>query len=577
MTQVGKFLRSTTVRTLLKKALATLGPGCAMAVVRDGKTVICEPQESAADFDTRKPDAEVGLDTAENISLKVLCSTSIEAACSCAELAAYSIDQLHAMETARRSIADEALNKYRELALLHRSVPRFNTSLRLHDVVGALLNECSRESHPGEMGVIYLNATKSTTPVPSRSFGFRDKQMLHTLCHSQIFNDVMERGRAEIVNDVQKDPRWDDSITEIRALLAIPLISPNRVEGLLLLASRKPGIFQAAHQKHLTTMASVAGISLSNAVHFEETRILMDAILQALAEAIDSRDPFTAGHSRRVAQLAAAFANTISQNTDTFPEVQFSENEIREIYYAGILHDIGKIGIREEVLTKDSRLPQKTLEIIRARMELIDSPDLDKDAVFAQLNDLNKAMTPSDDDLLLVDKLGGIFCSANGRDLPLIYEDEAACLSLSYGNLTAEERDEIQRHPAESERILQHIPVSNEFTDLLTIIRQHHERMDGSGYPDGLPGDDLLLQSRLMAIVDIYDAVTQERHYKPALSSEEAVKILMAEANSGKLDRRMAVFFAENLNTIERMADSFRGGRSFLYEAATQLALHRQN
>lgn len=576
MTQVGKFLRSSMVRTLLKKALATLEPGSAMAITRNGELAICEPQDRADAFAAKDCGHSTPLSVAEDTILKIHCSDAKTAA-GCADFAAYSIEQLYSMESARRSIADEALNKYRELALLHRSVPRFNTSLRLHDVVRALLNECSRETHPGEMGVIYLNGPKDSPPVPSRSFGFSDKRVLDSLCHSKIFHDVMERGRAEIINDLAKDPRWDQQIEGIRALLVIPLISPNRFEGLLMLASREAGVFQAAHQKHLTTMASVAGISLSNAVHFEETRILMDAILQALAEAIDSRDRFTAGHSRRVAQLAAAFANTLSQDTTAYPDIQFSENEIREVYYAGILHDIGKIGIREEVLTKDSRLPQKTLEIIRARMELVDTGELDKQEIFERLVQLNNAMSPSEEDLGLLDKLGGMYCSGDGFKMPLLHEDESACLSLSYGNLTREERDEIERHPAESERILQHIPVGNEFTALLTIIRQHHERMDGSGYPDGISGEEILLQSRLMSIVDIYDAVTQERHYKPALSREEAINIIMAEAEAGKLDRRMAGFFAENIDKIERLADTFRGGRSFLYEAATQMAMQRQH
>lgn len=560
MIHVAKLLRSSPVRGLLEKTLAALDGASSLKVSLDGATVAVFPPSPDDTLEKRGAPLHVQLSKYPAVSLE--CTPTIsQAALPILTLCATSLDELISLEKARRSIADEALNKYRELALLHRSVPRFNTSLRLHDVVGSLLNECRSDTHPGEMGVIYLNTPKQATPRAARSFGFSATKNLDRLIRSSLFDDILRRGRPEIIDDIRQDSRWSEDIEGIRSLLAIPMVSPNRCEGLLILASRDQGVFQSAHQKHLSTMASVAAIAVSNAFHFEETRVLMDAMLQALAEAIDSRDPFTAGHSRRVAQLAAAFANAISFDTMTFPDITFSETEIREIYYAGILHDVGKIGIREEVLTKDSRLPEKTLDIIRSRMELLHDADFDKDEVFERLRQLNTAMTPSDDDLHLLGKLGELACSNNGTSLPLLYPDECASLALPYGNLTDGERSEIERHPAESERILQHIPVGNEFSNLLTIIRQHHERMDGSGYPDGLSGDALLLQSRLMAIVDIYDAITQERHYKKAMSSKEAVRIISLEASAGKLDERLAGFFVQQVDSIEQLADSYHVGR----------------
>jgi len=146
----------------------------------------------------------------------------------------------------------------------------------------------------------------------------------------------------------------------------------------------------------------------------------------------------------------------------------------------------------------------------------------------------------------------------NGTSMRYLYDDELENLLLSYGNLTRDERREIERHPAESERILQHIPMQEGYGDLLTVIRQHHERMDGSGYPDGLKGDEILLQSRLMAIVDIYDAVTQERHYKPAYTRSEAMKILGREVEEGKLDRELTRFFLDNIENIEMLSEQVK-------------------
>lgn len=558
MTHIAKFLRTVPVRRLLEKARQSLGDGV-LSVSRNGDAQCVVPQGAPppdpADSSVLTFEAEAPA------GLCMLCQPGAfppENAAAVLELALESLTQLVELELARRSLADEALNKYRELALLHRSVPRFNTSLRLNDVVRALLNECRRESLPGESCAIFLNNPGKDMRGAVRSFGRLSWADLKTLRGSTLFSDVIGKARPEIINDLAHDERWDVSLSSIGSLMAVPLVSPNRCEGMLILASSETGVFQAAHRKHLATMASVAGTSLSNAFHFEETQILMDAMLQALAEAIDSRDPFTAGHSRRVAQLAAAFAREVGRDTRDFPDIALAEHEIREVYYAGILHDVGKIGIREEVLTKDSRLPAKTMDIIRARMELFDEyGEFDREDVFRRLNELNQAMTPSAEQLELVEKLGEMCRRSESRELPLLYSDECACLTLPYGNLTESERSEIERHSAESERILNHIPLGRGFPNLLNIIRQHHERLDGSGYPDGLRGGDILFQSRLLAVVDVFDAVTQERHYKPAMTTAEAVRILRLEAESGKLDMRLVDFFVENVESIERQADRF--------------------
>jgi HD-GYP domain-containing protein (c-di-GMP phosphodiesterase class II) len=158
------------------------------------------------------------------------------------------------------------------------------------------------------------------------------------------------------------------------------------------------------------------------------------------------------------------------------------------------------------------------------------------------------AMTPDPADLDYVRQLGAQSWSAGRERLPLLHDDELDALLLEYGNLTHDERKEIQRHPAESERILQHIPLHEGYANMLTIIRQHHERMDR------LSGEEILVQSRIMAIVDIYDAVTQERHYKPAFTRSEAIRILDGEAEQGKLDRELVDFFRANVARVEALS-----------------------
>ncbi len=564
MTSLKKVIRPGLMRHFLLQASRLAGRGCAVAVLVDGEVAAAAGADDLMDFTPGSPglfvmDLEPGDGSVGQLALRVSALSGIdsEQVDRILEFMAFTLQGFMDMEAARRSIADEALAKYRELALLHRSVSQFNTSLSLRDVVRSLLNECRRGDYPGEMGAVFLNDPATGEFRLTDHFGFPDLHTLARIKDSILFRETVENCKGDIANDLSLDERWDRSVAGLSALLIAPIASPNRCEGILLLGAGEPGVYKSFHQKSLSTMASVAGISVSNAFNFEGSRTLMDSILQALAEAIDSRDPFTAGHSRRVAQLAVAFALAMSNDNAVFSHVRFSESDIREIYYAGILHDIGKIGIKEDVLTKDTRLPAKLIEVIRARLELFGhTTGFEWQEAFDRLDEINRVMSPSQEQLDFVRSIGGRSWRINGSKYPLLHEDERDCLMLPYGNLTPDERLEIQRHPAESERILQHIPMREGLGNMLTIIRQHHERMDGSGYPDGLTEGDILLQSRMMAIVDIYDAITQERHYKPAASRKEALNILAEDSANGKLDAALVEFFIAHVQQIEQMADT---------------------
>lgn len=539
------------------------GDRCSLAISFEGEVVIVEGQAAADAFVEDAPGVSsvpIRFDEAHSGRLFILAGEPREQE-ECAKylnFLSYSIQELVDMEYARRSIAEEALAKYRELALFHRSVPNINTSLHMRDVVNALIDECRLENYPGELGMIFLLEPSRKVFRLAVQFGFPFGTYLQPMADSFLFQEVACSGRGEIVNNLEMEDRWDNELPGLGSMILIPINSPNRCEGLLILASRSTGVFEAAHRRSLTTLASVAGISVSNSFNFEGIQKLMDALLQALAEAIDSRDPYTAGHSERVAHLAVAFGHSLNE-AGGYQGRLLSDDELREIYYAGILHDVGKIGIKEDVLTKRTRLPERRMEVVKARFQLLGQfDDFDWGQAFEQLCAVNKAMVPEASALDYVRKLGTRVMRRNGTSMRYLYDDELENLLLSYGNLTRDERREIERHPAESERILQHIPMQEGYGDLLTVIRQHHERMDGSGYPDGLKGDEILLQSRLMAIVDIYDAVTQERHYKPAYTRSEAMKILGREVEEGKLDRELTRFFLDNIENIEMLSEQVK-------------------
>ncbi|WP_027721511.1 HD domain-containing phosphohydrolase [Maridesulfovibrio zosterae] len=472
------------------------------------------------------------------------------------ELTAFSISNYIESEYARRLIGEETLSKYRELSLLHRSIVELNNSLRLKDVIRALTNECRTSPLPADMGVVYLPEEAGFSIFDS--FGASDPEIFELLVGCSLFEEVISNLRGEIINDIKIDSRCNQNLPDtIKSLLIMPIPSPNVCEGVLVLTSCNINAFNAAHLRHAATLSSVAGISISNAYHFESIRILMDALLKALAEAIDARDPFTAGHSDRVAHLAVSFAQQVSADETVFSEISFTDEQLREIFYSGILHDIGKIGIKEEVLTKKTRLPKSMLDVIGMRLKLFGIHNkMEWENDYKRLKQINLSLNPAQEDLDFVNNISDIKFKVNGSTIHMIQPDERKCLVVRRGNLTSEERMEIERHPAESKRILEHIPFQDDLSLLLTIIGQHHERIDGSGYPAGLKGDTILIQSRILAIVDIYDAITQERHYKPATSRSRALKILETEAAEGKLDPRLVNLFIYKISEIETGADS---------------------
>lgn len=476
------------------------------------------------------------------------------------------LEEIIAAESARRDVAAETLDMYRELELLHRATNRLNSSLRLEDVTRALIDECGGGQVPAEMGVIFLTGLQGS---PVSTFGGAQEAGLTRTKDTRLHIEVMALGRGEIVNDLARDKRWNIDTPGVRSLLIVPLRSPNLLAGSLVLASSREGAFHASHLRRMSTIAAAAAASMGNAHHYESIRVLMDALLQALATAIDARDPMTAGHSLRVARLSAALVRVVNEDSLAFADRTFSDAELHEIFYAGLLHDVGKIGVREEVLTKNARLGPRVMQVVALRLALYTAfTGEDQKPLLRRLESINSSVSLSEDDASFVEQLGRIAFGANGTRLSLLLPDEIEALLTKTGNLTPGERREIERHPEESYRILQHIPFTENFQGLLTIIHQHHERLDGSGYPNGLKGSAICMQARILAITDIYDAITQERHYKPALSCREALEVLRAEALRGRIDAALTALFCDRIDDIVAAAEDMETWRAGPIRAA---------
>ena len=340
------------------------------------------------------------------------------------------------------------------------------------------------------------------------------------------------------------------------------------------------------------TLASQAAVALNNTLLLREIEHLFESFVVAASSAIEDRDPTTSGHSRRVTNLTLALARAISENSEgPFADVRFTPAQTKELRYAALLHDFGKIGVRENVLVKSHKIEpvhfesilnrvvaaraQWQTETARAQVGLWRDQSLtdeEKERASAALDaELKQKTARLDRDTELLNLLNDPaadriseqvwqeavettqrltqlqFCVSDDRLLPLLQPEEAAALQVQRGTLTPDEFRQIQDHAQMSYEFLQQIPWTSSLENVPIIARSHHERSDGSGYPQGLRAQEIPLGARLMAISDVYDALTaSDRPYKRAMTPQRALQILEIEAEHGKLDPDALAIFKQH-------------------------------
>jgi HD-GYP domain-containing protein (c-di-GMP phosphodiesterase class II) len=336
------------------------------------------------------------------------------------------------------------------------------------------------------------------------------------------------------------------------------------------------------HEKLAGSLASQAAVAIYNRRLYLSIRELFEGFVKASVTAIEARDPTTSGHSFRVADLTVALAEVVDRcETGPYRGLRFRDDEVMELRYASLLHDFGKVGVREHVLVKAKKLYPADLDRIRHRVELLkrglalrtERAKLDRALAraadyaehAARLDaDLAAALTELDRHLDLVGVaneptmqaqtfVGEIlrlasqtWDDADGTPRTVLTPEEARVLAIPRGSLTDAERVAIQQHVVHTFQFLTQIPWTKELRRVPEIARAHHEKLDGSGYPHGVRADEIPVQSRMMAIADIYDALTaSDRPYKKALRAEEALTILDAERRAGALDGALLDLFIE--------------------------------
>jgi HD-GYP domain-containing protein (c-di-GMP phosphodiesterase class II) len=305
---------------------------------------------------------------------------------------------------------------------------------------------------------------------------------------------------------------------------------------------------------------------------------MFESFVVASVTAIEQRDPITRGHSFRVARMTTGLAEALSRSDlARFRETRFSERQLRELRYAALLHDFGKIGVRENVLVKARKLTPEHHSAIRERIN-VETERLKRRALAQQLVMLRSGMDSRQELLVIEQELESklaaldvywtaiqeanepeilkkkpgkalklaIEYSLSEDGMPLLTAEEQRVLSIPRGTLTPEERREIEAHVVHTYNFLRRIPWPEDLAAIPEIAGAHHEKLDGSGYPQGRTGADIPLPSQLMTVADIYDALTAaDRPYKKSLPSERAFQVLDDETKSGKLDADIVRIFIE--------------------------------
>jgi HD-GYP domain-containing protein (c-di-GMP phosphodiesterase class II) len=406
-----------------------------------------------------------------------------------------------------------------------------------------------------------------------------------------IVDQVLVKKRAILSVDTLADRHYAAHASivaqAILSVMCVPLILGDEVLGLIQVdTSSDPRAFQEADLEILSGVCAETAVALKNFQLYSDIKGLLDGFVCASVQAIEERDPVTAGHSFRVAGYAENLAQAIEHADDaSLRRAAFSPAQLREIRYAALLHDFGKVGVREHVLRKEKKLHHADMRLLKERFRyaraclerhawrsLVQQHLRDElgmaawrreverieahlqaegerlDAFYDTIVRANEPSVSHSEPLRGLEAIRGHVCHGTGEaDFRLLSDEEFSALSIGKGCLTPDERRQIEAHVADSYSFLILIPWTRELAGVPAIAHGHHEKLDGSGYPMGLKGNEISLQTRILTISDIYDALTaRDRPYKEAVPAERALDLIAEECRVGHLDARLFKVFVDS-------------------------------
>jgi HD-GYP domain-containing protein (c-di-GMP phosphodiesterase class II) len=526
--------------------------------------------------------------------------------------AAFEILRLREQTRGHERVASRARERQLDLAKVGIAL----TQERDLDRLLSLILSTARDLVSADAGSLYLIETREEQRqlryVLTQNDSVRVSFSSHTVPvdPSSFAGYVAQTGEVVTVADVRRLPdgvpyRFNASFDHssgyhTRSLLTVPIgTRAGETIGVLQLINRKKEraasitdgaiadtwvtSFGAEDVAVIRALAAQAAVAIENTRLVAEIEQLFESFVHASVTAIEQRDPTTSGHSQRVAHYTVGLAKAVEQSPPPpFAGISFTRDQITQLRYAGLLHDFGKVGVREAVLTKGTKLFPERIALVRERFDharrayevralrkllaticangrVPGTDDLAAvEAAIARIGEefdslwqaVEKANEPAvlatATRYLLTDAEGTSFPGFDGNDRPLLLPDEIHALSVPKGSLDEAERREIESHVTHSYQFLLTIPWPKRLRRVPEIAFGHHEKLNGSGYPNRLVADTIPAEVRMMTVCDIYDALAaQDRPYKRAVSPERALGILEAEAADGALDPDLLRVFIE--------------------------------
>ncbi len=359
-------------------------------------------------------------------------------------------------------------------------------------------------------------------------------------------------------------PKKYDAMTGYNtvSMLVVPMIDKENHEiGVVQLINAKDENgeitpFSTDHEIYISALSSLAATGLVKMEQAQEIKGLLNSLVRALSTAIYERTPYNVHHTINMTKYAERFLKWLDENE---PSLAFSEDNKRQFIMSVWLHDVGKLTVPIEVMNKSSRLGD-AMERVLTRLEIVELTARLEEAkngipfqpIAGQLEHARDMITRANtvgrmtDDLLDEIKVISNFTytDRHGDTCRWLSEDEFTSLCILTGTLTAEERGIMQSHVVMTENILGQVSFGSGYDMVKKWASEHHELLDGSGYPKGLKGDELCTETRILTIIDIFDGLAaKDRPYKPHIELERALAILRSMAEEGKLDKKLLELF----------------------------------
>ena len=356
--------------------------------------------------------------------------------------------------------------------------------------------------------------------------------------------------------------------------------------------------FSDSVQKSVEALSSQAAVAITNKNLIKDLEVLFESFIKLIASAIDAKSPYTGGHCSRVPEITMMLAESVNEiNDGPFAGIQFTDKEMYELKIAAWLHDCGKVATPEAVVDKGTKLETiyDRIHTVATRFEVLKRDEeikylkkqlkIQKDDSLIENQKkeaLKKARTlylkrikQQDDDKAFIEEsnVGGEFMSQdrkdrvnkiasyrwkdNGSPKPFFSEDEIYNLCISRGTLTPEERKIINDHIVVTIDMLEQLPYPKHLRNVPEFAGGHHEKLDGTGYPKGLNHSEMSVQAKIMAIADIFEALTaRDRPYKKGKTLSQAMRILGFMKNDAHIDTELFEVFVKEKIYL-KYAESF--------------------